>query len=56
MSDGDAGGECTYKVQRCLHFYACLCAFSSDEELSKEFKYAIEADTDAGKCAHIYQN
>ena len=48
MTDTDNGGECTYRVQRCVHFYACICAFASDEELSKEFKYAIDADSEPG--------
>lgn len=38
------GTECTYKIQRCAHFYACLCAFASDEKLAKEFKFALDAD------------
>lgn len=49
MSDIENGGECTYKIQRCVHFYACICVFASDEQLSKEFKYAIDADVSIGK-------
>ncbi|XP_067939869.1 uncharacterized protein C2orf42 homolog isoform X2 [Watersipora subatra] len=49
MSDIENGGECTYKIQRCVHFYACICVFASDEQLSKEFKYAIDADVSIDK-------
>jgi len=44
---------CKYKITRCIHFYACVVAFSSDEELSKEFRFAIDADKpslNAGDC------
>lgn len=36
--------------RRCVHFYACLCAFSCNEALSKEFSYYlnIEAETPIG--------
>lgn len=29
---------------RCVHFYACICAFASDEKLSEEFGYYINLD------------
>ncbi|KAJ1525258.1 hypothetical protein ONE63_010082 [Megalurothrips usitatus] len=29
-------------VKRCVHFYACVCAFVSDEKLSEEFAYYVE--------------
>lgn len=44
MSESESGTECVYRIQRCVHFYACVIAFASDEELSKEFKFAIDAD------------
>jgi len=28
-------------LKRCVHFYACVCAFSSDEKLTEEFEYYI---------------
>lgn len=31
--------------KRCVHFYACLCAFASDEKLSEEFSYYINLDS-----------
>ena len=30
--------------KRCVHFYACLCAFASDEKLAEEFEYYINLD------------
>ncbi|XP_071490635.1 uncharacterized protein C2orf42-like [Diadema antillarum] len=30
--------------KRCVHFYACICAFASDESLAKEFAYFINLD------------
>ncbi|XP_038641181.1 uncharacterized protein C2orf42 homolog isoform X3 [Scyliorhinus canicula] len=27
--------------KRCIHFYACVCAFASDEKLGQEFSYFI---------------
>jgi hypothetical protein len=30
--------------KRCVHFYACICAFASDEKLSEEFAYYINLD------------
>ncbi len=35
--------------RRCVHFYACICAFASDEALAKEFKYYIDLDKILGK-------
>lgn len=31
--------------KRCVHFYACICAFASDEKLSEEFSYYINLDS-----------
>ncbi|XP_048474671.1 uncharacterized protein C2orf42 homolog [Rhincodon typus] len=31
--------------KRCIHFYACVCAFASDEKLGKEFSYFINFDS-----------
>lgn len=36
------GKEDAYK--RCVHFYACVCAFASDEKLLQEFSYYIDLD------------
>ncbi|XP_034193233.1 uncharacterized protein C2orf42 homolog isoform X3 [Osmia lignaria lignaria] len=30
--------------KRCVHFYACICAFASDAKLSEEFSYYINLD------------
>lgn len=30
--------------KRCVHFYACICAFASDEKLQEEFEYYINLD------------
>lgn len=30
--------------RRCVHFYACLCAFASDDSLSKEFSYYLNME------------
>lgn len=30
--------------KRCVHFYACICAFASDPKLSEEFNYYINLD------------
>lgn len=32
------------KNTRCVHFYACICAFASDEKLAEEFEYYINLD------------
>ncbi|XP_046816772.1 uncharacterized protein C2orf42 homolog isoform X2 [Vespa crabro] len=29
------------QAKRCVHFYACICAFASDPKLSEEFSYYI---------------
>ena len=29
------------QAKRCVHFYACICAFASDEKLTGEFQYYI---------------
>ncbi|XP_070541568.1 uncharacterized protein C2orf42-like isoform X3 [Ptychodera flava] len=31
--------------RRCVHFYACICAFASDDKLTEEFSYYINLDT-----------
>ena len=31
--------------RRCVHFYACICAFASDEVLAKEFEFYIQLDS-----------
>ncbi|PVD30302.1 hypothetical protein C0Q70_09566 [Pomacea canaliculata] len=31
--------------RRCVHFYACVCAFASDDKLAEEFSYYIHLDT-----------
>lgn len=30
--------------KRCVHFYACVCAFASDEKLAEEFSHYINLD------------
>ncbi|KAF7403926.1 hypothetical protein HZH68_006720 [Vespula germanica] len=32
------------RAKRCVHFYACICAFASDPKLSEEFSYYINLD------------
>lgn len=37
-ADGGGGGSANPAVpEPCLHFYACVCAFASDEQLASEF-------------------
>ncbi|ESO90823.1 hypothetical protein LOTGIDRAFT_122741 [Lottia gigantea] len=31
-------------LRRCVHFYACICAFASDDKLAEEFAYFINLD------------
>ncbi|XP_011505254.1 PREDICTED: uncharacterized protein C2orf42 homolog isoform X2 [Ceratosolen solmsi marchali] len=31
-------------TRRCVHFYACICAFASEPKLSEEFQYYINLD------------
>ncbi|XP_052828845.1 uncharacterized protein C2orf42 isoform X2 [Octopus bimaculoides] len=31
--------------KRCVHFYACICAFASDDKLAEEFAYYINIDS-----------
>jgi len=31
-------------LRRCIHYYACLCAFASDKKLKDEFKHYLELD------------
>ena len=37
-------------AKRCVHFYACICAFASDEKLSKEFAPFINPDQSMVTC------
>ncbi|CAH1258070.1 uncharacterized protein C2orf42-like [Branchiostoma lanceolatum] len=32
------------QARRCVHFYACICAFASDDKLTEEFAYYINLD------------
>ncbi|XP_040915725.1 uncharacterized protein C2orf42 homolog isoform X2 [Toxotes jaculatrix] len=36
-TDGAGGATSSAAPQPCLHFYACVCAFASDEKLASEF-------------------
>ena len=39
----ETGKEQSKVVQKkCVHYYACICAFASDESLTKEFSYYIK--------------
>ena len=38
--------------KRCVHFYACVCAFASDEKLAEEFAYYVNLDG-TGKIAFL---
>ncbi|XP_074641628.1 uncharacterized protein C2orf42-like [Tubulanus polymorphus] len=40
-------------LRRCVHFYACICAFASDEKLATEFSYYITLDTGAQNCLSV---
>ncbi|XP_029678834.1 uncharacterized protein C2orf42 homolog isoform X2 [Formica exsecta] len=37
-------GTLLSQPKRCVHFYACICAFASDPKLSEEFSYYINLD------------
>jgi len=37
-------GGISSQLKRCVHFYACICAFASDPKLSEEFSYYINLD------------
>ena len=42
-------------VQRCIHFFACICAFASDETLAQEFSDFLNFDSSGRWCGwHIY--
>ncbi|XP_023334170.1 uncharacterized protein C2orf42 homolog isoform X3 [Eurytemora carolleeae] len=32
-------------LKRCIHYYACLCAFASDNKLREEFRHFIDLDS-----------
>ncbi|XP_048507387.1 uncharacterized protein C2orf42 isoform X2 [Athalia rosae] len=32
------------QIKRCVHFYACICAFASDPKLTEEFEYYVNLD------------
>jgi len=37
--------ERDWLLKRCIHYYACICAFASDQKLRDEFRYYIELDS-----------
>lgn len=37
-------------VQRCIHFFACICAFASDETLAQEFSDFLNFDSSGRWC------
>lgn len=39
---GDKIDDTSSTPNRCVHFYACICAFASDPKLSEEFSYYIK--------------
>jgi len=41
---GDKIDGISSQSKRCVHFYACICAFASDPKLSDEFSYYINLD------------
>lgn len=41
------GGSRDESTKRCVHFYACICAFASDDKLAEEFAYYINLDSQA---------
>ncbi|XP_002735818.1 uncharacterized protein C2orf42-like [Saccoglossus kowalevskii] len=38
-------GQIEEHKRRCVHFYACICAFASDDKLAEEFAYYINLDS-----------
>ncbi|KAM8990811.1 uncharacterized protein C2orf42 homolog isoform 1-T2 [Guaruba guarouba] len=42
---GSAAEEETPAPQRCIHFFACICAFASDESLAQEFADVLACDS-----------
>ena len=44
-------------LRRCVHFYACICAFSSDDHLADEFVHYINlVHTAASECKTTINN
>jgi len=43
-SESLRSSEPDWILKRCIHYYACLCAFASDQKLREEFRYYIELD------------
>ncbi|XP_076317064.1 uncharacterized protein C2orf42 isoform X2 [Tachypleus tridentatus] len=39
--------------KRCVHFYACICAFASDEKLAEEFSHYIMLDNTSSPERHL---
>nr|XP_054766503.1 uncharacterized protein C2orf42-like isoform X1 [Lytechinus pictus] len=39
--------------KKCVHFYACICAFASDDVLAKEFEYFINMDEEKKVAAGV---
>lgn len=41
-------------AQRCIHFFACICAFASDETLAQEFSDFLNFDSSGRWCVDSY--
>ncbi|XP_046752590.1 uncharacterized protein C2orf42 homolog isoform X1 [Diprion similis] len=41
---GDKTEVSQSQIKRCVHFYACICAFASDPKLTEEFEYYVNLD------------
>ena len=33
--------ERDWLLKRCIHYYACICAFASDQKLRDEFRWSL---------------
>jgi len=52
-SDELRSSEAEWMLRRCIHYYACLCAFASDKKLKEEFKHYLELDSMLENCSRI---
>ena len=42
--------------KRCVHFYACVCAFASDEKLQEEFAFYLDLNGSSEPSANTTNN
>eukprot|EP00088_Acartia_fossae_P002460 TRINITY_DN10998_c0_g1_i7.p1 TRINITY_DN10998_c0_g1~~TRINITY_DN10998_c0_g1_i7.p1 ORF type:complete len:634 (-),score=92.11 TRINITY_DN10998_c0_g1_i7:360-2261(-) len=55
-SPGLRSQEPDWMLRRCIHYYACLCAFASDKKLKEEFKHYLELDSMLLNCSKPNEN